>query len=59
VKDPYKLTLILDAASMKLKTLNEVYEEFFFQNSDELFQLIKVIEYIADMKAKKYPKDDQ
>lgn len=59
LKEPFKLTLILDGPSMRLKAFNEIQEEFCFSDKDDLFQLVKIIEYIADQRSKKYPKDEQ
>lgn len=59
LRDPYKLTLILDGPSMRLKAFNEIQEEFCFHDPAELYELIKIIEFIADQRAKKYPKDEQ
>lgn len=58
LKDPYKLTLILDGPSLRLKAFNEIHEEFCFQDQAQLFQLIKIIEFIAEQQAKKFPKDE-
>ena len=58
-KDKHKFTLVIDAQALKIHQYNEIEEDFYFNNTDELNKLVDIIQFIVDYKAQKEPKDER